>query len=319
MDALSQPGRACGAGSQAKFQKKPQEKFPTPVLYLSTQHRLIKTTQEKIKTMRKLITALSFLSAVLAFSAGTTLAAHPQPVDLRVMPWQGPASPMVNSPYQYTVTVKNIGGTAAAGVKVVVDLPLTDTSPSKYILGKLTGIDPQKCQVLSNKLQCNLTSLSVNQTKSFTFNFELPVSTKTLTFKATASTTTTGETALANNQLSLTPTPAHGNRPITSATVLVSHCTGTGLSSYFECELFPSSIASFVATLDGDLTINHVTYGNLGYWDQFASTQGLHMQLIGEGSIAEFNGFSTGGNCFEGMTTFGPGTSYVSPYKVCIQ
>jgi len=144
--------------------------------------------------MRKLIIALSLVSAFVALSAGTLYAAPPQPADLRVMPWQGPASAMVNSPYQYTVTVKNIGGRAASDVKVTVDFPLTNTSPTKYILGKLTGIDPQKCQIVSNKLECNLGNLSVNQSKFFTFNFELPVSTRTITFTAVAS--TPGETAL---------------------------------------------------------------------------------------------------------------------------
>ncbi len=269
--------------------------------------------------MCKSITVLSFLLAVLVFGAGTIFAAPPRPVDLRVMPWQGPASAMVNSPYQYTVSVKNIGGTAAANVKVVVEFPLTDTSPTVHILGKLTGIDPQKCQVISNKLQCTLGNIGNNQTKSFTFNFELPVSTKTLTFKATASTTTPGEVALGNNVLSHTPVLAYGNRPITTANVLVSHCTGQGLTSYYECELFPSSISSFTASLNLDTSIFVTGYGNVGNWDQFNSTQQLHMLLSDGSSDANFNGFSTGGNCFEGMTTFTPSSPYVSPYKVCIQ
>jgi hypothetical protein len=269
--------------------------------------------------MCKFITALSFLLAVFAFNAGTTFAARPQPVDLRVMPWQGPASAMVRSPYQYTVTVKNIGGTAAAGVKVVVDFPLTDTSPTKYILGKLTGIDPQKCQVVSNKLQCNLGNIGNNQSKDFSFIFELPVSTKTLTFKATASTTTSGEVALGNNVLSHTPTPTYGANQITSGNILVSHCTGQGLTSYYECELFPSSISSFTASLNADTSISITGYGSIGNWDQFISARQLHMLMTDGNSSADFNGFSTGGNCFEGITTFTPSSPYLSPYKVCIQ
>ncbi len=269
--------------------------------------------------MRKLIIALSFV-CLLASSAMTTLAARPQPVDLRVMPWQGPASPMVNSPYQYRVTVKNTGGTAAANVKVIVDLPLTNTSPTKYILGKLTGVDPQKCQVVSNKLQCNLQNLTPNQSKDLTFTFELPVSTRTLTFNATASTTTTGEVALANNQLSNTPVPTYGTRQITGpVNVLVSRCTGQNLSSYYECEVSPGSVTTVMFALNGDQSIFHAEYGAIGLWDQFASTQQLHMQLMGGNSIADFNGFSTGANCFEGLTTFTPSSPYVSPYKVCIQ
>jgi hypothetical protein len=71
--------------------------------------------------------------------------------------------------------------------------------------------------------------------------------------------------------------------------------------------------------LEGDQSISYSGYGTVGYWDQFVSNQQLHMQLIGGSSVAEFNGFSTGGNCFEGLTTFGPNSPYMSPYKVCIQ
>lgn len=267
--------------------------------------------------MRKLITALSFLSAVLVLGAGTALAA-PAP-DLRVQPWQGPASPMVNSPYQYTVTVRNTGNRLAEGVKVVVDLPLTNTSPTKYILGKISGLDPQKCQVISNKLQCNLNSLSANQSKDFTFNFEFPVSTRTLSFTAVASTTTAGD-PLGNNTLSHTPNVTYGTRQITGpVNALISRCTGQNLSSYYECEVSPGSVTTLMFALNADQSISYSSYGTIGYWDQFTSTQQLHMQLIGGSSVAEFNGFSTGGNCFEGLTTFDPGSPYVSPYKVCIQ
>jgi uncharacterized repeat protein (TIGR01451 family) len=267
--------------------------------------------------MCKLVTSLSFLLAVFIFGAGTVLAT--QAPDLRVMPWQGPASAMVNSPYQYTVNVKNIGNRPASNVKVVVDLPLTDTSPNKHILGKLTGINANDCQVISNKLHCNMYTLNNNQTKFFTFNFELPVSTKTLTFKATASTTTSGD-PLGNNVLSHTPALSYGTRAITSSVdVLVSHCTGQGLTSYYECELYPSSIASFTATLSIDTFIYVTGYGSLGNWDQNISNQRLHMLLSDGYSTADFNGFSTGGNCFEGMTTFLPVSPYVSLYKVCIQ
>jgi hypothetical protein len=268
--------------------------------------------------MRKLITVLSFFSVVLVCSAGTAFAAFGP--DLRVMPWQGPAQAMVRSPYQYTVTVKNIGNQFANGSKVVVEFPLTNTSPNRYILGKLSGYDTNICQVVSNKLQCSLGSINPNQTKSISFNFELPVSTRTLTFNAVASTTTSGDPQ-GNNQLSLTPVLAYGTRQITGpVNVLISRCTGnTSLSSFYECEVTPGSVANVMFSLNGDQSVSHTSYGYLGMWDQFASNQQLHMQLVSGTSVAEFSGFSTGGNCFEGMTTFGPGSAYVSAYKVCIQ
>ena len=37
----------------------------------------------------------------------------------------------------------------------------------------------------------------------------------------------------------------------------------------------------------------------------------------GVGVVAEFEGWGTSDNCFEGITTF-PDSSYIAPYEVCI-
>lgn len=269
--------------------------------------------------MRKLKYALTFLVLTFAFGVGLTpTIASAQPrADLEVMPWQAPSSPMANSPYQYRVTVRNVGNKKATGVKLVVDMPLTDTSPTRHILGKLTNFG--SCQKVSNKLQCNLPDLNSNQSAFINFTFELPVSTKTLSFNATASMTgTPAETITNNNSRLHTPVIAHGTNQITDGDIVVSMCTGRGLSSYFECELFPGSIQSFDATLNGDGTIMMDNY-QIGTWDQNISPKRLHMNLTDGSMFADFNGFSTGTNCFEGMTIFTPASPYSSPYKVCLQ
>lgn len=265
------------------------------------------------------IMVLSFFMVFMALGASVVYAAPPPPVDLRVQ-MQGPATAFVKSPYVYTVEVKNIGGANAAGVKVIVDLPLTDTSPTRHILGNLSGIQ-SGCQVIANKLECSLGTINKNKSKSFTFNFALPVSTKTLEIKASGSTTTPGEANLQNNIAALTPALGYATNQITSANVLVSHCTGTGLSSYFECELFPSSISSFTMTLNADWTITLPVSGYTTQWNQNVSPQQLNFTITetSTGEIVEFNGFATTNTCFEGMTTFTPNSGYVSPYKVCVQ
>lgn len=263
------------------------------------------------------ITALSFLLIFFAFSANAASAA-PQPPNLQVQ-LQGPASAFVNSPYIYTVNVKNIGGSTAAGVKVIVDFPLTDTSPTTHILGLLSGID-NRCQVVANKLQCDLDSIMKNRNKPFTFNFALPVSTKVLELKATGSTTTPGEVNQANNTATIVPSLSYLSNQLSSANVLVSHCTGQGLTSYFECELFQSSISNFTMTLNTGGTMTLPAPGYTGQWDQLSSPQQLHFIITdGNGFTAEFNGYATGPTCFEGMTTFIPNNNYISPYKVCVQ
>ena len=84
--------------------------------------------KQKTIVLSFLITALCAVSAYAA-----------QNPNLRVT-LQGPSTAAVYSPYQYTVTVKNIGNAPAANVKIAVDFPETDTSPNKYILGTLSGI-----------------------------------------------------------------------------------------------------------------------------------------------------------------------------------
>jgi hypothetical protein len=279
----------------------------------------LQKSEERFMRKSLNILVLSFLLIFPALAVSEVYAVPPPPVDLSVE-LQGPATAFVRSPYVYTVEVKNIGGANAAGVKVIVNLPLTDTSPTRHILGNLSGLQ-SGCQVIANKLECSLGTINKNKSKSFTFNFALPVSTKTLELKAVGSTTTPGETSLPNNTDTLTPALGYASNQITSANVLVSHCTGTGLTSYFECELFPSSISSFSMTLNPNWTITLPVSGYTTQWNQNSSPQQLNFTITetSTGEIVEFNGFATTNTCFEGMTTFSPNSGYVSPYKVCVQ
>ncbi len=103
------------------------------------------------------------------------------------------------------------------------------------------------------------------------------------------------------------------------------HCTGTGLPSFFECSLFPSSstshesffltggAVSFGPDLDGQ--------GHGGAWQQNRKDSlsfQIHELVV---VVAEFEGRGIGGGCFEGVTRFwtSPGvlSPYVSPYEVC--
>ncbi|MEZ5427997.1 MAG: CARDB domain-containing protein [Pyrinomonadaceae bacterium] len=238
----------------------------------------------------------------------------PQRPDLQVE-LQGPASAFVRSPYIYTVTVRNVGNANASDVALTVDLPLTDTSPTSHILGTLSGID-SGCQVVSNRLECSLGRIRKNRSASLTFNFAFPVSTKTLTITAAAS--TPGETNTSDNTDSVAPNLSYPSNILTSATVLNSHCTGQNLTSYFECELFPSSLSQHTATLNSGGTVDLGVQGYTGNWYQPTPWQ-LHFTYSdGTNTVAEFNGFAVSSTCFEGLTTF-PNSNYVSPYKVCVQ
>jgi hypothetical protein len=268
--------------------------------------------------MRKNFVTLVFLLTCLMVGSA---AAAAQP-NLSVLTWQGPSSPVVESPYQYTARVRNIGNKAADNVRLTVDFPLTNTSPTRHILGKLSGI-PANCAVSNNKLQCNLGSLAKNQTKTVTFTFELQVATTVSTFTASATTTSLNEADPNNNSATLTPSISYPSNPLTSANVLVTLCSGTNLSSFYECELYPSSQQSFTMTLNSDNTItipDAPTYG--GMWNQLGQPLDSTLYFaVGENNAveAEFNGFAVSSTCFEGITTFTNNSGYNAAYRVCEQ
>jgi hypothetical protein len=266
--------------------------------------------------MKKNIIVLSFLVAFFGFGL-QAVSALPPNIQVQI---QGPATAFARSPYQYTVTVKNIGGSTANGVIVYVDFPQTDTSPQQYILGTVSGIQ-SGCQIVSRRLKCTLGNISHSgpgQTKQFTFNFAYPVSTKMLEVKATGTSTSTNEANPGNNVASVFPPIGYATNQLTSANVLVSMCTGHNLTSFFECELFPGSQQFVTLSLNADTTVTYEGQ-NVGNWNQYGSYQQLHMTLSDGGSTAEFSGFAVNNTCFEGLTAFTPDGGYVSPYKVCVQ
>ncbi len=139
----------------------------------------------------KSFAALSLLTIVTVFGAANAAAA--QAPNLEVMTWQGNATPLVESPYTYTTRVKNVGNRTANNVTLTVEFPLTNTSPNRHILGKLTGVQtPQgTCSVVSNKIVCNFGNMNNNQIRQVSFAFEFQVATTAPTLKSTATTTST--------------------------------------------------------------------------------------------------------------------------------
>jgi uncharacterized repeat protein (TIGR01451 family) len=264
--------------------------------------------------MKRNITLLSFVFVLIAAATGSALAGSPN-LDVHML---GPSAVSPNSPYQYTASIRNTGNQTAQGVALTISLPETDTSPTKYILGTLSGV-PTGCALANRKLICNIGALnSGNIPRTFSFNLSLPYSAKVLEIKASATTTSTNETTPANNSESRIPAFNYPSNPLTAASVLTTSCTGRGLTSFFECELFPSSQQSHIYTLNGDSSV--VIYGrNVGTWDQPSPSQ-LHFYMINGGTVIEYNGYATSATCFEGKTTFTPSPSgYMAMYKVCVQ
>ncbi len=264
---------------------------------------------------------LAVAGTMFLSGAGIALAAPPR-ADLDVQ-MTAPATSNISQAATYTVTVKNLGPNTAENARVTVTLPLTSTSPQVYVLGNLSGID-SRCTVVSNALSCTLGTLRKGKSATFTYGFAAPVSTKTLEMTAVG-VSNTNDHVSGNNSDSVVPNLVYPSRPLTTANIRNSHCTGTNLSSYFECALFPSSISTHDVTFNLDQTITLSEPGYTGTWSQNAAKTSLHFEyfeVTGSGSskVAEFNGWAiNGANCFDGMTTFFPASTYVSPYHVCVQ
>ena len=100
----------------------------------------------------------------------------------------------------------------------------------------------------------------------------------------------------------------------------IEHCTGTGLTAFYECTLFPSSITwhEHVFGPSGTLTIPEAP-DYTGTWSQPAPNR-LVFRYYDETNalVATFDGLGVDEGCFEGLTTF-PDSEYVSPYSVCLQ
>ncbi len=261
----------------------------------------------------KLLSAAAAASMLL--SATSAFAAPPR-ADLQVQ-LTAPSSVQISTATTYTATVKNLGP-ATTNATLVIEFPLTNTSPTVAILGTVTESE-SACSIGSNKITCSAANLKKGKSVTFSYSYTAPVSTKTLQMKATVSSSVTDNVA-GNNTATVVPNLAYPARAITSATVTNSHCTGTSLTSYFECLLFPSSISSHETTLNADNTISFTESGYTGTWSQNVAKTSLYFEYLENGNkIAEFNGFAiNGSSCFDGLTNFFPASSYVSPYRICL-
>jgi hypothetical protein len=223
---------------------------------------------------------------------------------------------------RYNVKVSNIGNQTAYSSTVSIQLPETNTSPQVYIMGTL-GARSASCALSGRVLNCTLGNINRNKSVTVWFDISLPQSADPIVFVATAATTST-ENTTANNQATRTAVLNYYSVPFTGPrTVLNEHCTGTGLAAWFECTLFPGAVSSHTTTFEADGTIWY-DYGAgpeyLGDWQQPTASELTFQYYDGVGGplMAEFVGDGTSSTCWEGLTTF-VGSTYVAPYKVCLQ
>lgn len=248
--------------------------------------------------------------------AGVAAAAPGPNLGVTITP---PAPTYVYAVGRYTVTVANTGTQHAPGSSVAIALPRTSTSPQVYVMGTVTGYSPG-CTLAGTTLTCNFGQINKNTSRTVWVDIKLPYSAAPIVFTATAS-TTGNDSNPANNVANHTASLLyHAVTAGPAGTAVNWHCTGTTITSFFECTLFPSSLSSHDAIFHPDHTISFPLEPDYaGTWSQTGATDlSFTYTYLGD-VVATFTGRGVDSNCFEGMTTFPPpsGPTYVSAYEVC--
>lgn len=232
-----------------------------------------------------------------------------------------PSTAGVYQTRRYTFNVQNVGNRTAAGSKLVIELQRTGTSPEVYVLGTVIGYST-RCTKAANLLTCSLGDLAKNASLSVFVDLNLPYAVAPIVVKAAASTTTSGEINSNNNLINYTTNLRTFPVTMTYGTPIVhQHCTGSStLTSFFECTLFPSSIAEHevIFAANNTLTIPAApTY--TGSWVYTAIENRLQFEYFnGATRTVVFDGRGVGGNCFEGLAQFPTSTSgSVALYRIC--
>lgn len=269
------------------------------------------------------LSRLSRLAAVALACLANLAHAGPRTAsaDLEVT-LDAPAVVEVSRATGFSMTVANKGRSTSGVITARIRFPATGTSPQVHLLGQVTTTD-SRCSLVGQELVCSLSALRRDWSTTVAFRYTAPVSTQPLAITASASSTTADPVA-ANNTATQQLNLEYPARPVTSSTITTRLCTGTALTSFAECLLYPSSIQRFTAALQANQTITFSAPGYTGLWSQNAARTSLKMEFFqnqgnGPVKVSEFNGWAVNDRpCFEGLTVHLNGSGYVSPYEVCM-
>jgi len=173
-----------------------------------------------------------------------------------------------------------------------------------------------RCARSGTRLTCALGTIARNNSTTVSFSVALPSSTAPLVITATASSTGLPEATPSNNNLTHTAQLATYPISFASGSMVSRVCSGTALTSCFECETSPSSITQFSGTLHADFSISvDDEPGVTGAWSLAGDT--LHIEYSdGVSSLGEIDARSVGGGCFEGVAN--PTPPYVAVHEICV-
>lgn len=285
----------------------------------------------RIRSLCLALAAVALAAPALAAQSWSSQSLAPRPPNEEVFPAAPrradltvnitpPAGVYVGDPGTYQVVVSNTGNHSANVCRLTITLPRTNTSPTVHVLGTLGAYD-SRCSRSGTNLICDLGTLGRGVSASRSFTISLPQSSAPIVVGASVTTEST-ELSTSNNSDSDTAYLLHPFFTVSAGQFAhVDHCTGTALTSFFECMLYPSSISSHEFNVLSGGTLAFVD-APASYWGTWSQSLGLDRLVLeyydGTSHEASFSGWAVGGGCFEGVTTFYPPSVYVAPYRVCL-
>ena len=268
--------------------------------------------------------SVSAAVSVLVAAPAAAEAANGPNLSVSVTP---PPATNVYAAGRYNLTVANVGNRDALNVRVVINLPSSQTSPSVSTMGTL-GARSVGCNVSGLVLTCNIARIRGGRNAPLFFDMTFPVTTSSLAMPVVASSSPV-DLNPANNTATITPNLRTFATDIQAAiadnggplTADIDHCTGRDLVSFYQCVITPTSISSHQHIFNADNTISFAFPGYSGVWSQNPALNQLSFTYYeGPDAVADFVGYGVDGtNCFEGITNFYPASVYNSAYSVCLQ
>ena len=250
--------------------------------------------------------------SMLALSTSAFAAA-----DIRVTNTPAPATTMVYDTGRWYVQVSNIGNKNASNVTLNIQLPETHTSPQVYVMG-VVGAKSSTCTTSGTDINCTLGTVNKGTSKTVYFDIQLPESAAALTFVSTGTTTST-QNSTANDVDTDNATLTYDEPALTTypTTAYIDHCTGTGLTAYYECTLFSGAISSHEHIFESGGIISFSSAYPAGYagtWSVVDEYLYFEYTYLGLTEVT-FVGRGVSSNCWEGLADFG--SAYLAPYSVC--
>ncbi len=253
--------------------------------------------------------------AITALLAASVAAPAYAAADLEVTLGE-PSGLYVDQSGTWDVVVENVGNRNANNVSLIIELPETNTSPNVYVMGVLGSFD-SACSQVGTTLDCSLGRIRKGQAEVVSFDIALPYADGGLEVYASAA-TSSSESNTSNNDDSVIHSQLYYANAVAAPLAVVNeHCTGTALTSFYECVVSPGSVSSHGATFEsnGDVTFPFATTVT-GFWQQ-PTADTLTFQYWDNGAVvADFEGVGVAGGCWEGLTIF-PASGYVAPYRIC--